>query len=105
MFTHNNVIFVTYLRNITTEISSSRSNALNNFIIEASLVPMLRLDGDGVIIQCNEAMEKLLSLRHTDIMGRRLDELLIEPHASISASNFSSAFNSQIDRVDNTTLA
>lgn len=86
-------------------MNSDRSGALNNFIIEASLVPMLRLDGDGVIIQCNEAMEKLLSLRHTDIMGRRLDELFVQPRSSFSTSNLSSAFNSQTAHVDGATLS
>jgi PAS domain S-box-containing protein len=70
--------------NISPELDAAlrraeESEARKNAILESSLDPIVSVDGDGAICEFNRAAERTFGRLRTEVVGQRLEDVLIAP--------------------------
>jgi PAS domain S-box-containing protein len=73
------------VRGMSVESARERAGRLET-LFENSLLPQLECDAQGSIRTCNRATERLLGLRHEQIVGRSFASLLCGPYAEAKAA-------------------
>eukprot|EP00796_Vickermania_ingenoplastis_P004848 gene4848-3474_t len=78
----NEPSYIGFLRNVDKEVRMSRQEAINEVILSHPNMPIVAVDINGKVFECNEAAERLLRYRSGELVGENIETFLPNPALS-----------------------